>query len=40
MSALDVLLELTPEQGMQLAAAIGGLWGTAWIVRILVKVLK
>ncbi len=40
MSPLDVLLSLTPEQGVELAASVAALWGTAWVVRTLVKTLK
>lgn len=40
MSALEVLLELTPEQIAPLLAACGGLWATAWLCRVIVKMLK
>ncbi len=40
MSALEILLSLTPEQGVELAASVAALWGTAWVVRTLVKTLK
>lgn len=40
MSPLDVLLSLTPEQGVELAASVAALWGTAWVVRVVAKTLK
>ncbi len=40
MSPLDILLSLTPEQGVELAASAAALWGTAWVVRVVTKVLK
>lgn len=40
MELLNALLSLTPQQGAELAAGLGGLWGTAWLVRTLAKVLK
>ncbi|MFA7818875.1 hypothetical protein [Aeromonas dhakensis] len=40
MSALEILLSLTPEQGAELAASVAALWGTAWVVRVVAKTLK
>lgn len=40
MSALESLLALTPEQIFPLVAATGGLWATAWLCRVIVKMLK
>jgi len=40
MSALEILLSLTPEQGMELAASVAALWGTAWVVRVVAEMLK
>ncbi len=40
MSALEILLSLTPEQGMELAASVAALWGTAWVVRVAAAMLK
>ncbi|WP_368171594.1 hypothetical protein [Aeromonas sp. R9-2] len=40
MSALEILLSLTPEQGVELAASVAALWGTAWVVRVVTKTLK
>lgn len=40
MSALEILLSLTPEQGVALAASVAALWGTAWMVRVVTKILK
>ncbi|CAJ1879830.1 hypothetical protein KOPIIPEJ_03044 [Aeromonas dhakensis] len=40
MTPLDILLSLTPEQGAELAASVAALWGTAWVVRVVTKILK
>lgn len=40
MSSLETLLSLTPEQGVELAVSVAALWGTAWVVRAVVKILK
>lgn len=40
MSPLDILLSLTPEQGVELAVSVAALWGTAWVVRVVTKILK
>lgn len=40
MSPLDILLSLTPAQGVELAASVAALWGTAWVVRVVNKILK
>ncbi len=40
MSPLDILLSLTPEQGVELAASVAALWGTAWVVRVVAEILK
>ncbi|MDT8997770.1 hypothetical protein RQP53_00610 [Paucibacter sp. APW11] len=33
-------LSLTTEQGLALSAAIAGVWVTAWVVRMLIRVLR
>lgn len=40
MSPLDVILSLTPAQGLAIAAAAAPLLGAAYVARILVKLLK
>lgn len=40
MAVLEILLGLTPEQITPLVAAICGLWATAWLCRVIVKMLK
>ena len=40
MSPLDVILSLTPEQGMTLAASAAALLGAAYVGRVVLKLLK
>ena len=40
MTPLDEILSLTPEQGLELATSAATLLGAAYIVRLLIKMLK
>lgn len=40
MSPLDVILSLTPEQGLALAASAATLLGAAYVARQIIKLLK